>query len=246
MRFLILGIIMVLFFSACGGPKQDPTIPGDQVLYERAMNLYGEESYEEALTVFEQLLHEHPTSHYAANAELRSGDCYFQREKYVEAAETFKNFVKLHPAHVQLDYAYFKAGESYFHLAPSAIDRDLGHAASSLDNFSKLRECCPQSSFLEQAEPMARENLSKLARRILYIGDFYAKRDQPKDALNRYRQVLREYPGLGLEEETGWKIGQCLQQLGERRELVEHVKVFSEQHPASPYRQRLEAMLGPR
>jgi TolA-binding protein len=53
----------------------------------------------------------------------------------------------------------------------------------------------------------------RLAFQIRSIGDFYLGRDEYQAAAERYRSLLNEYPGLGLDAETLYKLAVCYQNL---------------------------------
>ncbi len=50
------------------------------------------------------------------------------------------------------------------------------------------------------------------------IGNFYMKRSEYRSAADRFRSVLNEYPGLGLDAEALFKLGLCYREMNlERR-----------------------------
>ncbi len=54
------------------------------------------------------------------------------------------------------------------------------------------------------------------------IGDFYLEQTEYQSAANRYRDVLNEYPGLGLDAEALYKLGVCYTHMN-REEEARHI-----------------------
>lgn len=234
-RFKLLHTALLCTVISCSGANKhvDPK-DNDKILYQKAMKHYDNEEYEEALALFEKLPHEHPSSSYVADSELKSGDCHFERKKYAEAAEVFRTFTKLHPTHERLDYALFKAAEAYYFQAPEEIDRDLTNVRNSIKYFDKLLDCCPQSKHRAAGQARKDEGYEKLARRSAYIGDFYYKRDHFAAALRRYREALETYPQYPEAELLGEKIAACLLKTGDRSGLETHLQAFGARYPGNP------------
>ena len=54
---------------------------------------------------------------------------------------------------------------------------------------------------------------TRLAENIIEIGDFYLRRTQYQSAATRYRSVVDEYPGLGLDAEALYKLALCYENM---------------------------------
>ena len=81
--------------------------------------------------------------------------------------------------------------------------------ARPLAALDQLMSRYPNAPEAREAEVLWKELRTKLGQHVLGIGDFYWKRDEYQSAAGRYRQVLDEYPGLGLDAEALYKLGLC-------------------------------------
>ena len=80
----------------------------------------------------------------------------------------------------------------------------------------------PYAAEAAEAEVMWRELRTKLGEHVMGIGEFYFERGEYQSAANRFRSVLNEYPGLGLDADALYKLGICYQNLN-RDEQAEHI-----------------------
>ena len=65
-----------------------------------------------------------------------------------------------------------------------------------------------------------RELRGTLADQVKRIGDFYTRRGEWESAAERYRTLLNEYPGLGLDAEALYKLGVSYQEMNRVDEAV--------------------------
>ena len=71
----------------------------------------------------------------------------------------------------------------------------------------------PYDPETREGEVILQQLRTRLADNMMEIGDFYMKRTQYQSAANRYRMVLDEYPGLGLDSEALYKLGICYEHM---------------------------------
>ena len=58
----------------------------------------------------------------------------------------------------------------------------------------------------------------RMAQQVKGIGDFYMKRDEWESAAERYRSILNEYPGLGLDAQALYQLGVCYDEMNRAEE----------------------------
>jgi outer membrane protein assembly factor BamD (BamD/ComL family) len=69
---------------------------------------------------------------------------------------------------------------------------------------------------------------------MLHIADFYLERDHWQSAAARYRRVLDEFPGLGLDARALYRLGLCLENMKRDDEALRLYHVVVENYADSP------------
>jgi outer membrane protein assembly factor BamD len=199
-----INLLMVLSLSAllaaCASEEKKTDTP--EAAFTAAEELDKNERYDEAIAKYRDLRNRFPYSRFATMAELAVADVYFKKKSYAEAQASYMSFKDLHPKHPRADYVTYQLGMSYYKQLPSTIDRDLSLAPSAMTFFEEVYKQFPNSEYAQLARDFHEEARKKLAAKEIYIADFYFIRKRWDSALNRYEGLLKEFPGLGFDEEA--------------------------------------------
>jgi outer membrane protein assembly factor BamD (BamD/ComL family) len=84
---------------------------------------------------------------------------------------------------------------------------------------------------------------TRLALNMLLIADFYLDRTQWQSAAVRYRRVLDEYPGLGLDARSLYRLGVCLENMRRSDEALRLFHVVVENYADSPAARKASARI---
>jgi len=161
-----------------------------------------------AIESFQAVIDNYPYSDYAVLSELKIADAYFEDGKYEEALSYYRDFADLHPQHAQVPYTIFRSALCYRRQVRT-INRDQSATREALFYLDRLLNEFPYSEYSAEAEEIWRELRTRLAENVMSIADFYRGRDEFESAAERYRSLLSEYPGLGLDAESLYKLGLC-------------------------------------
>ena len=156
-------------------------------------------------------------------AELAIADAYFDDEKYEEALSYYRDFTDLHPQHEKVPYTIYRSALCHQKRVHSA-NRDQTSTREALIFLDQLLAKYPYSEYAGDGEALWRELRTTLAEQVRDIGDFYLKRDEWESAAERYRSLLNEYPGLGLDAEALYKLGVCYAEMNRTEEAAEHLR----------------------
>lgn len=199
-----ISLLMVLSVSSilasCATEEKKTDTP--EGAYAVAEELDKDERYEEAIAKYQDIRNRFPYSRFAIMSELSVADVYFRKESYAEAQASYMSFKDLHPKHPRADYVTYQLGMSYYKQLPSTIDRDLSLAPSAMTFFEEVYRQFPNSEYAQLARDFHEEARKKLAAKEVYIADFYFIRKKWDSALSRYEGLLKEFPGLGFDEEA--------------------------------------------
>ena len=209
-----------LALSGCASSPDDDAyaeIPPAEELYAEGIEIMEDTSgfwgidltpYDEAVNRFQDVIDNYPYSDVAVLAELRIADAYFEQKRWDEALSYYREFAELHPDHAKVPYTIFRTALSHYHQSEDP-NRDQTATREALDTLDALITRYPRAPEVREAEVLWRELRTKLGRHEMMIGDFYLDKTEFQSAANRYRDVLNDYPGLGLDAEALYKLGVC-------------------------------------
>jgi len=210
--------VSLLFVINCGS-KKVPKDLTDEQLYDAAMKeltsdkggfpwIFRGRDYDMIFTYLKEIQLRYTYSPYAALAELRTGDAYFEKEEYEQAAIEYEEFLKRHPGHAEAPYATYRLALSYYKEIKSP-DRDPLNTRLALQWFNTFIEKYPDSPLMPDARERALRCRDRLARREIYIGNFYSRRDNYKAAADRYKIVVDDYNETQRYQEALYLLGKA-------------------------------------
>jgi outer membrane protein assembly factor BamD len=190
-------------------PAEDLYAKGQKILQgERWVWIIPHTDYGKAIETFQSIIDNYPYSDYATQAELAIADAYFEEEKYEEALSYYRDFVDLHPQHEKVPYSLFQAALCHERRARGP-DRDQTPTRDALVFLDQLLSSHPHSDYATVAEAHWRDLRLLLAEQVRLIAAFYMKRGEWESAADRWRMLLNEYPGLGLDAEALYQLAVC-------------------------------------
>ena len=217
-RVVIAALSLALAAASCKSPA--PTFeeaPPAEDLYERGLEeLKGQRilgifpwmNHSEAIETFQAIIDNYPYSDYAVLAELKIADAYFEDMKYEEALSYYRDFGDLHPQHPEVPYTIWRSAQCHERRMRKP-NRDQTATREAIVYLDRLLLKYPYSDYAAKGEDLWRELRRRLAQHVIGIADFYRKRGEYESAAERYRMLLNEYPGLGFDAATLYKLGVC-------------------------------------
>jgi len=191
-------------------------VPPAEELYEQALHILKGRSwiffrttdYARGIEKLQSIIDNYPYSDVAVLAELRIADAYFDDRRYDEALSYYRDFADLHPQHEKVPYTILRSAlcrERQIHSA----NRDQTATRDALLHLDRLLAKYPHSPEAREGEILWRDLRTHLAENITEIAAFYLKQEEYESAAERYRSLLNEYPGLGLDAEALYNLGIC-------------------------------------
>ena len=221
--------------------------PADELFAEGLRTLEGRRilwlftliNYDKAIESFQAIIDNYPYSDYEEKAQLKIADAYFDDQRYEEALAYYRDFADLHPLHESVAYALLRAAKCHYNQIES-IERDQGSTKEATAALERLIREHPYAEETREGEEMMVNLRTRLALNMLHIADFYLDRTHWQSAAARYRRVLDEYPGLGLDARALYRLGVCLENMRREDEALRlfHVVVENYSDSASARRAR--------
>ena len=206
-RFVLLGLIVMFAFSGCAWFQTEEEKTAQELIND-GMEQYNDKDYKDAIESFEKLKDWYPFSQYAILAELKIGDAHYHLEEYEDAIAAYEDFENLHPRNEAIPYVIYQTGLCYFERIDT-VDRDQSTAQKALETFERLRKQFPKDPYSIKAEQNIKSCQKSLAGHDLYVGLFYYKSKHYKAALQRFKNVLTNYPDVGVHQKALQYIMQC-------------------------------------
>ncbi len=83
-----------------------------------------------------------------------------------------------------------------------------------------------------------------MAQQISSIADYYLAAGEYEAAAERYRSLLNEYPGLGMDAETLYKLALCYDQLNRDDEAALIYQSIAQHYRDSDVAEKARAQMG--
>jgi len=177
--------------------------------------------YGSAIERFQDIIDNYPYSAQAVMAELRIADAYFEQERWDEALSYYGDFAELHPDHDKVAYALQRTALCHYKQSgePERDQRPTREALAALDEVMTRYPYSPEAA---EAEVLWKELRTRLGHHVMGIADFYLEQEEYQSAANRYRTVLNDFPGLGLDADALYKLGVCYTHMN-RDDEAQHI-----------------------
>ncbi|MBY0398849.1 outer membrane protein assembly factor BamD [Myxococcota bacterium] len=236
-------LVGVGLLTGCGkeAPRFEDVKPADELYTDGLKKLEGRKilwlfnyvDYDAAIETFQSIIDNYPFSEFEEKAQLKIADAYYADERYEEALAYYQDFADQHSTDPRAPGALLRAAQCHYEQVES-IDRDQGAARKATEALETLIQTHPYAEETRRGEEMLVELRTRLARNMLQIADFYLERGHWQSAASRYRRVLDEFPGLGLDARALYRLGLCLENMKRDDEALRLYHVVVENYADSP------------
>jgi outer membrane protein assembly factor BamD len=241
--FTAFALALSVGLSGCastGGDEIVEVASADRLYEEGVAELEDESSllgvnfknYQGAIDKFQDIIDNYPYSEYAVLAELRIADAHFAQSRWEEALGYYRDFAQLHPDHEKVPYTMLRTALCHERQSEKSV-RDQTQTREAVAALDQLILRYPNAPETAEAEELWKKLRRKLAKQALQVGDFYFQREEYQSAANRYRSVIDEFPGLGLDADALFKLGQAYSRMHRDDDARELFEVILENYPAS-------------
>jgi outer membrane protein assembly factor BamD len=239
-------------FAGCGkeAPRFEDVKPADELYADGVQKLEGRKilglikyvDYDAAIETFQSIIDNYPFSEFEERAQLKIADAYFEDKRYDEALAYYQEFADQHSTDPRAPGALLRAAQCHYEQVES-IERDQGSARKASEALETLIRTHPYAEETRKGEEMLVELRTRLARNMLQIADFYLDRGHWQSAASRYRRVLDDFPGLGLDARALYRLGVCLQEMKRDDEALRLYHVVVENYADSPSARQARARI---
>ncbi len=216
-KFLYFSILFTILLSSCSSIYKIDERTATE-LSEEGNKAFKNENYRDAIKAFEKLCDWYPYNNLKVDAEFKIAESYYKLKEYDDAIDSYEKFEELHPKNEKIPYILYQISMCSYEQIDSE-DRDQAATKKALNTFTRLKKEHPGNELAEKAEKKIKVCLSSLAAHELYVGEFYLKTKHYKGALNRFNNLLKDYPNTKLNTKVSKYISICKQKLRAEKTL---------------------------
>lgn len=197
-KHFLLFVIAIVLLNGCATVKswfEPEPLKSEDVLFEQGSKNFDDRFYDEAITLFQELIDRFPYSHHAVIAELKIADAYFYNKEYEKAELSYKMFEELHPENENLAKVIYHLGLCYYFRMKGA-DRDQAFTYQAIHHFKRFILRFPSSELIpEVGEKLVKARLRALDSE-LYVADFYSRTAKYNAALKRVKKIQDDFSDI--------------------------------------------------
>lgn len=205
-----------------------------ETLYQRATDELDARDFDQAILLFNEVERQHPYSEWARRSALMSAFASYESRRYDDAIDTASRYLALNPASQGAPYAYYLIAVSYFDQIID-VGRDQKTTELAQAALFELVRRYPDTDYARDARLKLDMVDDHLAGKEMEIGRWYLRNNQHLSALNRFRNVVRDYDTTLHAEEALHRLVETYLSLGLRHEAVSAAAVLGYNYPQSEW-----------
>ena len=220
-KFKILLILTSFLFIWSCGDKTSKTSKITEVDLERQMSNAYKEGYLElergdailAAKKFNEAELLFPQSPWAAESVIMSAYAYYSQSYYNDAIYELERYLTSYPKHKDRAYAQFLLGMSFYE---QIVDekKDLKSILDSKRQFELIIKEYPTSEFATDSKFKIDLIKDVMASKEMYLGRHYIKKEKWIPAINRFKNILKNYETTIYSEEAIHRLVEIYYRIG--------------------------------
>ncbi len=208
--------IVAAVLASCGADDDTPMLAGDtrasaekgEVLYRKAKQADDAGKSKRAVKLYDRVATSYPFAPSADEARYRQAQLLEQRGDIPEAFEAYDRFLQRYPG----SNLYPMVIERQASMAQAAADGDIRSSVLGLKTKLSLDKTVDMLRKVASHAPRSRT----ASKALFTIGELYAAKRKPKEAIEAYRQLVREQPDSPEAPEALFRTGVVLMEDAKR------------------------------
>ena len=229
---LILITFSLIFFYSCSKKTENIKLikETDQKIemisaYEKGVDLFEIGDYFAASKKFLEAEILFPQSEWAPKSVLMASYSYYMQSYYSLAIENIKRYLKTYPNDKNKAYAHYLLAITYYETIEGE-KKDLAPLLLSKKEFNFIIKNFPNTDYAFDAKFKIDLINDILAAKEVYIGRHYIKKKKWIPALNRFKNVLKEYETTIHVEEAIHRLVEIYYKLGMEEESLKYASLL--------------------
>ena len=238
---IILFIFSLIFFNSCSKETESIKLikETDQKIemisaYEKGVDLFKMGDYFAASKKFLEAEILFPQSEWAPKSVLMASYSYYMQSYYSLAIENIKRYIKTYPNDKNKAYAHYLLAIVYYETIEGE-KKDLAPLLLSKKEFNFVIKNFPNTDYAYDAKFKIDLINDVLAAKEVYIGRHYIKKKKWIPALNRFKNVLKEYETTIHVEEAIHRLVEIYYKLGMEKESLKYASLLGYNYNSSEW-----------
>ena len=223
--------------SACQGNRSEELAYVERPverLYTLAVREMDSRDYDTAIQLFNEVERQHPYSEWARRSTLMSAFASYETRKYDEAISTAQRYISLNPAGQGAPYAYYLIAISHYDQIVD-VGRDQKTTELAREALVDVVRRFPETDYARDATVKLDMVHDHLAGKEMEIGRWYLRRNQHLSAVNRFRNVVKEYDTTSHAPEALHRLVETYLSLGLKQEALAAGAVLGYNYPETDW-----------
>lgn len=241
-RFLLATTAVVtLALAGCASDQSaEDLAKAERTLYLEARDALEGNNFIRSLELLKTLETKYPLGRFSEQALLEQIYAQYRSQDFDTARATADRFIRLHPRHPQVDYAYYMKGLSSYMAGRYMLEglelidiseRDLGATRDAFTDFNALLKRFPDSRYAPDARQRMLYIRNVLARREVFIAQFYIRKGGYVAAIKRSQFALENYPTAGISGDALAALSEAYLHLGMEEQAREALTLLKKEYP---------------
>ena len=176
----------------------------------------------------------YPQSIWAPKSALMASYSFYLQNYYTEATLNLERYLKTYPNDENLLYAHYLIGMCYYESIEDE-KRDSGPLIKAKEKFNYILINYPSTEFAIDASFKINLIQDILASKEMYLGRHYIKKGKWIAAINRFKNVLKDYNQTVFIEEALHRLVEINYNLGLIEESKKYAKILGYNYQSSKW-----------
>ena len=188
-------------------------------------SLYASKKFNEVELLF-------PQSEWAPRALLMSAYAYWSQQYYNSSIGELERFIEVYPVNQNLDYAYYLLAMNYYESIEDE-KKNLKNLLQSKKYFEIIMERFPNTEYSLDAKYKLDLIQDYLAAKEMYIARHYIKKQKWIPAINRLKDIVKEYNTTVYIEEALHRLVEIHYKIGLKNEAKKYAQTLGYNYESS-------------
>ncbi|MEX0779211.1 MAG: outer membrane protein assembly factor BamD [Balneolales bacterium] len=186
-------ILAGLFMASCASKSTIRAGDSLEVAFEKSMEQYENEKYNDAARSFETVLSIGRGTQHARDAQYYLAESYYKDRQYLIAATEYRRYATNYPRTERRPEVEYKEALSYYQMSPRYnLDQTETHRAIEL--FQLFLQRNGNSEYADDARDNLENLRNKLAEKQFRAGELYLRIGQYEAAAIYFGLTMQDYP----------------------------------------------------
>jgi outer membrane protein assembly factor BamD len=175
-----------------------------------------------------------PQSEWAPKSALMASYSYYIQDYYSEAIFNLQRFINTYPRNKRIDYAHYLLAICYYEKIENE-KRDLQPLISAKQEFNYVINNYPSTDFALDSKFKIGLIDEVIASKEMYIGRHYIKKQKWIPAINRFKNILKDYDTTIYAEEAIHRLVEIHYRIGLESEAKKYANLLGYNYLSSEW-----------